>query len=104
MNIDIKTLPYTNAVSNIMLEAKKKELLQVADVYGVSLEELKDIINKELLESGANVGACDTAVDFLIVETINRSKRYNSIEDAIGENILSASIYYVNGIEKTEYV
>lgn len=104
MGIDIKTLPYNKAIGDIMFESKKNELQKVADEYSISLDDMKGILHKELTKSNTKVGACNTAVDFLIVDTINENKKYKSIETAIKENILASAIYYVNAIGKSEYV
>lgn len=104
MGVDIRTLPYNNTLGNYMFEAKRNELLQVANEYNVSFGELQDILHRELSASGTKVGACNTAVDFLIVETLNQKRKYKSVKVAIENNILASAIYYVNGIGKGEYV
>lgn len=104
MNIDIKTLPYNSHIEKLMFEGKNNELLQVATKYNLSLDELKNTLSKELYESGMKVGACNTAIDFLIIETLDKNKKYKSIKDGIKSNILMAATYYVNGIGKSEYV
>jgi hypothetical protein len=104
MSLDINKLPYTETLADMMFEAKQNELLQLADKYSISLDNLTGKLNEKLSESRMKLGGCNTAVDFLIVETLNNNKLYKSVEDAIRHNILAAGIYYVNAINKSEYV
>lgn len=104
MSVDVLTLHYDIKIADTMFNSKLNELKEVANKYEISLYNLKEILHSELLESNMKVGACNTAIDFLIVETIDNSKLYNSIRDGIKECILASAIYYVNGINKSEYV
>ena len=104
MSVDINTLPYNSTIEKLMFEGKKDELFQVSSKCNISLDELKDILSKELQESKMRVGACNTAVDFLIINILKENIKYTSVKDSIRKNILSAAMYYVNGINKKEYV
>lgn len=103
MSTDIKTLPYNNIIGRLMFLSKISELLQVANKYNISFDELKNILDKELSKSEFKVGTCNTAVDFLIIETLYDNKLYRSINVAIENNIFMAATYYTNGINKKEY-
>lgn len=102
--MDIGLLPYTQTIANLMFEGKKDELLQVADKYNISFDELKDILNKELSKSMTKVATCNMALNFLIIEILSDNRMYRSVKVAIKNNIFAAAIYYVNGINKSEYV
>lgn len=104
LGIDILALPCSRNMRDLMFEAKKNELVQVAEAYGMSLEELKNVLDVELAECGAKVGTCNMAINFLIIETFTENKKYESVKAAIKSNILNAAVYYANGIGKSEYV
>jgi hypothetical protein len=100
-NINLNNLPYNRNTSDIMFSAKEDIISKIAQVYNITADELKRILHKELSESNGRLGTCNTAIDFLAIETIDKKKMYKSITAAIKENILASAIYYANVLGET---
>jgi hypothetical protein len=95
-DINLNNLPYNRNTSDIMFNAKEEVISKIAEAYNMTADELKSILDKELGESNGRLGTCNTAIDFLAIETIDKKKIYKSITAAIKENILASAIYYAN--------
>lgn len=104
MSNNILLSPYNQSIANVMFEVKINELSEVANKYGIPFSELKETAHAELSKSNMKTGGCNTALDFLIVDTLNKNNLYKSVEIAIKENILASAIYYANVVGRSEFV
>ena len=104
MSIDIMALSPNKQIFDFMFEIKNTELTQVADVYNTPISTLRETAEEALKGAKMKTGACNTVLDFLIVDTLNKNKVYNTISLAIKANILASAIYLVNVEHKGDYV
>lgn len=90
---------FTDALYEKMCEVKHIELSRVWTAYDCTPDEFKRLLRDKLAESNMHMGACNMAVDFLIVD-VDKGKLNDTYAKAISENILGASIYYANCMGK----
>lgn len=104
MTFDVLTLPYTDTIEKMMFDSKQEDLLKVSASYNMELGQLYDILSEELKKSGMKVGACNKAIDLLIIAVLNENMDQEPLKDFLKKSILTAAIYYAIIVGKAEYV
>ena len=97
-NSPLNKLKFTKELFELMWDAKIQHLVEVSDSYSVTEQYFKENLYELLKESNMNMGACNTAVGFIIVSLERGENDKNDIRQEIKNQILISAIYYANGL------
>lgn len=89
------SLPCTETLLRLAYSVKADELAQVCAAYNCTMPELEMELSKLLYESGMHMGACNHAIDFLIL-AVSSQEATGTLKQAIRASILTSDIYYAN--------
>lgn|GEM_PF-4676093 len=98
----LDNIKMTDKIFDLIYSAKTAELNNICTLYKCNEQDFILTLKRKLLASNMHCGACNMAVDFLIIES-NKGILHNTYEIAIAENILAAAVYYANGCGKDPY-
>lgn len=91
----LDSLPCTEQLLELAYSAKCEELTRVCQEYGCSMMQLKMELSRLLRSSNMHLGACNQAIDFLIV-AVDKQKANSNLVCAIHDSILASAVVYAN--------
>lgn len=91
----LDSLPCTEKLLGLAYSVKADELAKVCATYNCTMPELETDLSKLLYESGMHMGACNQAIDFLIL-AVSRQEAAGTLKQAIRDSILGSAIAYAN--------